>query len=162
MIANGLDRLRPGSPLVPLVVGLLLLLHCGPAAAQQPDNILPAVSYPFPVPGTTGPVVGIPTAVPGAGQYADSSAPVQYEMVGGVWGYWDRGRRFHRAPASFADGRPFNVITPSAVAGVPVAATPHAIMRRPSVPVSVVRLPNASPGRIVARSAMTRGRGPVR
>jgi hypothetical protein len=161
MIANRTNRLRPGPPLVLLLVGLMLL-HSGPAAAQQPADTLPAVSYPFPVPGTTGPAVGLPTVVPAPGQYADSSSPAQYEMVGGVWGYWDRGRRFHRAPASFVDGRPFNVITPSAVAGVPAAATPHAVMRRPSVPVSVVRLPNASPGRIVARGAITRGRGPIR
>jgi hypothetical protein len=122
-----------------VVLALLPLLWAAPAAAQQEADTLPAVNYPFPVPGTA-PNAGPPVAVSRPAQLTDDTPPL-YVMVGGVWGYWDRTQHFHRAPA-FVEGR----------------RLPE--LRRP--PLAVVRLPNAQPRRIVTGVAMARGRGPVR
>jgi len=146
------------------------------AASPQPAEAasagaLPAVNYPFPVPGTARPNIGMPRDLPLPTQFSDSDGPIPYddvgpyEQVGGVWGYRDRNQRFHRAPASIAsrlDNGRLNVITPNVVVDPRDGARPPLVTRRLSAPRSVVHLPNAAPGRIVVGRAASPDRGRTR
>ena len=170
MIA-GLDfRLACGALLRP-GLGLILLglvpLHAGPAAAQQsapgsPAAPLPSVVYPLDVPDTGAPSIG-PLA--GLTQPQVIEGNRQYVLAGGVWGFWDRERHFHRVPEAVVSGslqRPAAGVTGEPGANFRGAVSPRPPARFQMAPRAVVHLPSAAPGRIVTEQVSAGGRGRVR
>ncbi len=96
---------------------------------------MPTVVYPFHLPSSGPPDLGLPPEAPPE-PIAEGGAAGPYVWVGGVWGYWDQNHRFHRAAA--VAGRP---------PARPRLATGAAARR------SVVHLPSATPGRILVQRA---------
>jgi len=85
----------------------LVALHAGPVAAQQeagaPSTVpLPTIVYPSRIAKPASPDSGRPTVVPESTCSPDGDCQIRYVLVGGVWGYWDRSRHFHRASAATA------------------------------------------------------------
>jgi hypothetical protein len=133
----------------------------GPSAAP-----LPSVIYPLGVPDQGAENLVPPAALPPALLPPPTivEGDSQYVLVDGVWGYWDRDRRFHRTPDVL--GRPSTARPPGVVSlpGHPVsrrAVPPSADNWRPT-PRSVSRLPNPTAGRIVGAENATLGRSPGR
>ena len=99
-------RRGPGSRLVfPLLTLVMAVGHAGRAASQpaaQPAAPLPAVVYPSRDPDTGPPDIRPPAAPPRPAQVTEQGEPVQYYLVNGVWGYWDRNHQFRPMPAAGA------------------------------------------------------------
>jgi hypothetical protein len=131
---------------------LVVVLMAGPglSAAQPaapPPATLPSVVYPDrdpdTAPSTRGPALAGPAPV------AENGEPVTYELVNGVWGYWDRDRHFHpRVAESVRDRR------------VPWSPTPGFDRTRPidRVPHMRASLPKSVPSAIVVHSPSPRDR----
>jgi hypothetical protein len=130
------------SLLLAILFVTLVSLHGGPAAAQQTTaepaaGPLPTVTYPARDPDTAPPPAA---SVPQPEPTVIVVVPDRYYLVGGVWGYWDRERRFHRASL---DGR-------------------RVISRRQPLPQYAIHLSNFPSGSILARPLASRERGVVR
>ncbi len=104
-----MSRLRQPRWFVAAVLGVWLL-HPGPAAAQTeagtpPAGPLPIILYPSPTrpaPADRVPAVIPPEPDPGT----DDDQTIRYVTVGGIWGFWDRQRHFHRVTARGVRSRP--------------------------------------------------------
>jgi hypothetical protein len=112
-----------------------------PVTAGPAAPALPSVIYPDHDPDTSGPR-GVPPATQSwPAPAADQGQPVQYYYVNGVWGFWDRYRRFHPVPG-------------------------HGIARAPEHPHQAPRyanvLPNPAPRPIVAQHFTPPHRNPPR
>lgn len=118
--------------------------------AEASPRPLPSVNYPSQPPDPAGPRPLPSVIVP---DQAVNDGPTPYVLVGGVWGYWDRGHVFH--PVSAAAAR-------SGVVRPPAVANDRVPFRGQWVPRAVVHLPNAASGRIVTGQSAAVGRGSAR
>ena len=75
----------------------LLSLAVAAAHAQQPPAPLPAVIYPDQVQDAAPPAPPMRPPTPMVSPVTIGDGPVTYELVNGVWGFWDRERHFHPA-----------------------------------------------------------------
>jgi hypothetical protein len=137
-------------------LGLVVALAAVPSlAAAQPaapsPATLPSVIYPDRTPDTAPPARGPAATEPAP--VTDNGAPVTYEMVDGVWGFWDRDRHFHpRVGDSVRERRELRSLEPGFDRTRP----------NDRVPRKRVSLPRSVPGAIVVHSPSPRERIPPR
>jgi hypothetical protein len=147
---NGLSTWRRGWHLAFPLLAFMALGQTWAAAqttgaasrpAAQYAAPLPAVVYPSRDPDTGPPDIRFPGAPSTQAQVTEEGEPVQYYLDNGVWGYWDRTRRFHPMQVS-----------------APLRQPEHAHL----IPRTAGALPNPTPRRIVVQHVMSPNRTPPR
>ncbi len=148
---------RPNLAIVLLALAPLVPGHATAqeVATEAASNPLPIMVYPT-ARADKAPADAAPPPAP----IAEAPPPVQYYLVNGVWGFWDRDHHFHPRPPAIVHGVTedrHGSATLHAQDGGRRAEFPHADRGIQAVPHNTIRLSNPPPRAIVVQSPMPRG-----